>query len=445
MNAHIIVGGGLAGLTLGVRLARGGYPVRVFEKRPYAGGRVYSFSDSATGDTVDNGQHIFMACCEQLRQLYKDVGAPLDDYLKDQLSVRLRTRSGTDYHLRETRSMPVPFNFIPILWQASFLTWGERLSIASCFRTIRGLTWSEIEQLDHMTLETWLLDHQQTKDVIEQFWNLFIISTLNGPAEEVSARSGLFVFKRGLLQEAGGGAIGVVPGGQSPYYVKPLIEEIEEHGGTVSFRSPVDQLWFQDGRCSGVKVENENVGGKTVTLAVPAPRAAKFLRNTPGAGETLDGVRDMDTAPIVSINMWLQEVLIDSSFQALLGSPIHWIFNRNRIENRDRHVPQHVVLVKSFAGDWLQKDLDRIRQIAVEELLDYFPDFRAGDIQNTRIVKEPDATFFPGPETESLRPEQDTTIPGLYVAGAWTDTKWPSTMESAVRSGERVAEYIQSL
>ncbi len=438
----LIVGAGLAGLSAAFRLAKEGLPVTVFEKRPHPGGRVYSFEDSTTGDPVDNGQHVFLGCCRELIELLNDAGVKVEEQLQDQLRLVFREKGGKTYHLEESSWLPHPLALAPVLCSASFLTWAERLAIANCCRTIRGLGEEDLQNLDDRTMKDWLHEQGQTEKAIRQFWNVFVVSTLNAGVGRVSAASGVFVFREGLLSSSGAGRIGLADCGQTPYYIDPLIQSIREHGGRVRCGITVEEVLVQDGFCKGLRTSEGLEERGQVILAVPPWKLNGLMENVEVEDELSD-LNRFEAAPIVCVNLWLkvdQEVM-EEPFSALLGGAFDWVFHRNRIEDRPEGEGQHLSFVRSAAFEQVGESVKELRRSAISDLRSYFG-VDPVEVRNVKVTKEPRATFIPRPGLRNRRPGPCTSVDRLFLAGAWTDTKWPSTMESAVRSGNRVTSLI---
>ncbi len=439
----LIAGAGLAGLTAGYRLQKKGYTVQMFEKKPHAGGRVYSFEDNETGDAIDNGQHVYLGCCRSLLELLQELDVPVQDQLQDHLKLTIRTSEADNYVLRENSWLPYPMHLLPLLLNASFLSWGDRYRIARCLLSMFSMPEADLEALEDRTMASWLKEHHQSDQAIQSFWNIFIISTLNAPAERVSAATGIFVFQEGLMSTKDAGRIGYADCGQSPFYIDPLVRSFQQSGGTLSLRSTVRKLCFDNGRLTGFELEDGPAHeAPHVILALPPWSLSDLAGFSRLPVDLQDRIQSFEPAPILCVNLWLDSTVLDEAFVALTDGTFDWIFQRNRIERRPEAVPQHITLVKSAAFDELSHSPQELTSTAVRDLSRFFPTFDPETISHKRVTKEPRATYVPDPGSSSSRPGQNPAVDGLYLAGAWTDTGWPSTMESAVRSGDRVASYI---
>jgi squalene-associated FAD-dependent desaturase len=442
-DSVLIAGAGLAGLTAGYRLQHRGYSVQVFEKKPHAGGRVYSFEDDRTGDAVDNGQHVYLGCCRSLLDLLQELDVPVRDQLQDQLELTVRTPEEGNHHLCESSWLPYPLHLLPVLLNASFLSWADRYRIAQCFLSIYAMSKTDRKALDHRTMASWLQEHNQSEHAIQSFWNIFIISTLNAPAKQVSAASAIFVFQEGLMSTKDAGRIGYADRGQSPFYIDPLIRAFQQSGGTLSRRSTVRKLCFEGDRCHGVELKGgEYHEASSVIVTLPPWALTDISGFSHFPSELQTQIQSFQSAPIICVNFWLDSTILDESFVALTDATFDWVFQRNRIENRQEAVPQHLTLVKSAAYDELTHSPTELQSAAEQDLSRLYPGFDPDTVSHARVTKEPRATFVPEPGITVSRPDQDPSVDGLYLAGAWTNTGWPSTMESAVRSGERVASCI---
>ncbi len=439
----LIVGAGLAGLTAAYKLSKMGYRVLLLEERPHAGGRVYSYRDDVTGDPVDNGQHVFLGCCERLLQLLSDAGIPAEDHLQDRLRIRLRSNDGTIHDLAESNLLPFPASLLPLVTGAKFLSLMDRFRIMTTGRTLMQMTKADRQNLDDQTMRRWLKDQQNSDTSINQFWNLFLRSTLNAPAREVSAGAGIHVFQEGLFSEAGAGRIGAADRGQTPFYIDPLVEEIESRNGQIHLRTSVESIRVKNGTFRGVVTsENDVLNGASAVMAVPPDPLRSIIAEMNQLGPLRKDLEQFRTAPIVCANVWVSETVLEEPFSALLDAEADWVFNRTVLEEREQKIPQHLSIVRSAAGDWMEKDNDSLKEVVVKELEQYVSPLSGQMVEHIRITREPHATFVPEPGLNAHRPGPETQIDGLFLAGAWTDTGWPSTMESAVRSGEQAAEQV---
>jgi len=436
----LVAGAGLAGLTVAFRLSEAGVPVTLLEKRPHAGGRVYSFEDPETGDTVDNGQHVYLGCCDELIELLQDAGGSPEEHLQDRLELVFRDRGGNSYRLREAFWLPFPLCLLPMLTSASFLSWSERWSVATCFNAVRALGDEDLDALEDRSMGSWLRENGQSDRSIRRFWNTLIVSTLNAGADRVSAASGLFVLKNGLLASRNAGRIGVANRGQTPFYVDPLVDGIRERGGRIRFGASVRGLRYEENRCAGVETTDGPVSGRVV-LAVPPWALGGVIEEGMVPDLVREGLEQFEPAPIVCVNVWVDQNVMEEPFVALLEGTFDWSFNRNRIEGRTASRPQHLSLVKSAAFDELDRSVDELRRRARDDLSTFFG---VESLERVKVTKEPRATFVPSPGLTPHRPGVDPPVDGLYLAGAWTNTGWPSTMESAVRSGNDVASRIET-
>ena len=441
----VVIGGGIAGLAAGVRLVQLGIKPIVVEKRPFLGGRAYSFIDSETGIEIDNGQHVFVGACDQFQQYIKDIGAWDQVRLEERLALPV-LKNGRLSWLR-ARKLP------GLLANLSALLGYRHVGIRGKLWILWGLLSIRLTRLgpgsphDNILFEDWLRDHGQNDETIRNFWNLIILPSLNDDISVVSAYTGIMLFKIALLGPVGNPAIGVPLVGLSTLVGENARNFIERHGGEIRTGVDVASLKIDDARISGVlAASGELIEAEAVVSAVPATSLTPLL---PGGTSESSGPDDfftpaetIKTAPIVAVHIWYDRPVLRQKYMAVLDSPLQWVFNDTDLKSRDDGGGQHIVISLSGAWEWKDRSKQELRQIFTTEMARIFPDTQTATITKFTVVKMLEATFRAVPGTQEARLSQRTPLPGLYLAGDWTDTGWPSTMESAVRSGNLAAEYV---
>ncbi len=438
-----IVGGGLAGLAAAAALVGRDLRVTLIEGRPRLGGRASSFPDPTTGELVDNCQHVSMACCTNLADFCGRVGVA-DRFRRDPAVVFL-DEAGRASTLAPGR-LPAPFHLTGSFLKARYLTVAEKLRVGyglACLRFAGG------DGRPAEPFESWLLRHGQTRRTIDRFWATVLVSALNERLDRMDLGHARKVFLDGFLRsrEAPELEIPTVPLGE--LYGRPLETWLEANGVEVRLTTGARRVELdEDGGLAGIGLRSgESVAADFVVVATPFDRVAglvgpELADRLPG----LDAVQRLESTPITGIHLWLDRPVCPLDHAVLVGKTVQWVFNHSALQGRG--LPdgtaggQYLQLVVSAAYDLQGLDKAAIVELALADLAGLWPAIRAAKLVRSWVVTEHGATFSVRPGVEALRPPQRTPVDGLYLAGDWTDTGWPATMEGAVRSGYLAAEGI---
>jgi zeta-carotene desaturase len=420
----IVIGGGLAGLATAAALGSSGYHVRLFESRPFLGGRATSYelnTESGT-ETIDNCQHILLRCCHNLLNFYNRLGV-LEDvrfyrefFFIEPGGKRSAFRAGM---------LPAPAHFTGSFLSLTFLNLTEKIAVARAFHAIRS-EYGKRADLEHISMQQWLEEKRQPARAIERFWRQVLVSAINEELPRMAASHGLQVFQLGFLQSSNAYEMGVpaVPLGQlygSEAWKK--IGQVEIHS-----RSPVDQVRIENGRVLSIRAGGDDLHADAYISALPFERAGAMLPEL-----NLD-LSSFEHSPITGIHLWFDRPITDLPHATLLDRTIQWMFNKS--EGR------YIQLVVSASRSLTPMPRAEIIELAVTELAEFFPAVREAKLEKAHVVKEVRATFSALPNLESYRPLGRTAIPNLFLAGDWTRSGWPATMEGAVRSGYLAAEAV---
>lgn len=439
----VVLGGGLAGLAAARSLLDFGYHVTLVEKRPFLGGRAFSFRDPQAGGEVDNGQHVFLGCCTYYRDLLRALGTEDQAFLQESLrtEVFLNGRRGILY------STPLlgPLHLLPAFIGYPHLGTAEKLLAAWCLvRAKLTDRKKRSEELDRETFYEWLKRHRQSERAISNLWNLIILPALNDDVRHVSADMGLMVVQVGLLGDASDAALGMARVGLSSLTGEPARRFIESRGGKMRLGKTVRSLTFDNGRVAAANLS----GGEVVTgdLFVSALPYSDIARMAPAGdgGPFFSRISGLSSSPIIGVHIWYDRPVMEQEFAAFLDSPVQWVFNRTRIQGENPDAGQYLCISVSGAWDYVDRPKEEIRELFAAELARLFPRAAEARIEKSLVVKQPEATFRPLPGAAAHRPTQATPIPNLFLAGDFTDTGWPSTMEGAVRSGVLAARALAS-
>jgi squalene-associated FAD-dependent desaturase len=433
----VVVGGGLAGIAAACELADAGLRVTLVEKRPFLGGRSYSYRDKRSGVEVDNGQHVFLGCCTEYIRLLKRLGVWHKVHLQKRLRVRVIDKMWGESVL-ESRSLPPPLHLLPSLLRFRSLSPTEKARAAYAMARIRSLDRAAHRDLDDTTFADWLRDQGQTENAIRGFWSLIVLPTLNGDVTTVSADLALMVFQEGFLRDRNGANVGWAKVGLSALLARAAREYIESRGGEVLLDQGITGLRLEDGRAvtSGAGQEAEYV------VAAVEPRSLASLLPKPLRADPFFGrIGHIGMSPIVNVHMWYDRSVTDMEFAAFLSTPLQWVFNKSRLWGQEGD-GQYLDVSLSGAREFMDMSTGEIVGLFGREVQSLFPLARTAQLRRALVVKQRDATFAARPGVSRLRPRQRTPVSNLFLAGDWTDTGWPATMESAVRSGLLAARGV---
>ena len=438
MNDVLVVGGGLAGLAAGSALARSGAKVTLLERKPFVGGRAYSYVHPALSEEIDC-QHVLLGCCTNLRHLCEQAGIADRIRWYDELTF-LEPNAPTSTRLRTSR-LPAPFHSSLDFARAPMLGVQDKAAIA------RGLLSfaNGYPQDDSESFARWLKRTGQTERAIHHLWEPVIVGALNDSFDNCSTKYAGQVFYESFLKSAEGGRLGSPTEPLSRFY-SAIAKDIALHGGGVRMESSVVSISrAEDGQWL-VRTAESEFTAPNVLLALPFQQVDALLPHLPGAAEFRERFRHFRNAPITTVHFWFDRDISDLDHAVLLDTGIQWMFHKSRIRRAAKvkgEAPgSYVELTISASFAQLRQSREEIFRSALEELAIFFPKVRSAVVQKSAILKEARATFSVTPGLDRFRPAQATPWPGLFVAGDWTSTGWPSTMEGAVRSGYLAAEAI---
>jgi len=441
-----VVGGGLAGLAAAVRLAEAGLMVELFETRRQLGGRATSFHDPASGEWIDHCQHVSMGCCTNLADFCRRTQID-GDFRRDRV-LHFFAPDGRDYTLTSCRWLPAPLHLGPSFLRFGFLNLFERLAIArALWRLARTAVDDDASQ---PTIGQWLRANGQSDRAIEWFWSVVLVSALGEEVERASLAAARKVFVDGFLSARSAYELEVplIPLGE--LYGTRLEAWLADHGVVVHPSTAVERI---EGDSAGVKAVVLADGARRETdaavVALPWRRVREvFDTKLLAALPSLAGVEQIEAAPITGVHLWFDRETIPLQHAVLVGRLSQWVFNRGRRMTVDQGPrPAHYVqVVISASRSLAHRERDDVVREVVSDLAAIWPAAGQARLLQWRIVSEQAAVFSVWPGIDQYRPPQRTPIANLALAGDWTRTGWPATMEGAVRSGYLAAEGIlQSL
>ncbi|HET7036466.1 MAG TPA: hydroxysqualene dehydroxylase HpnE [Thermomicrobiaceae bacterium] len=425
--AVAVVGGGLAGLSAARALTRQGYAVDLFERSRLLGGKATSFE--IDGVEVDNGQHVYLACftefidfVEQLGPL-PDGGAPL--YLQPRFDVLLLARSRAPARMRAAR-LPAPYHLAPALMRYRHLSLADRLRLALAVRAARRPAPPD------ETFAAWLRRQHQSEAARRAFWEPFLVPALNARPESVSAEAACFVIATAFLGDRGAARLGwsrVPLGRLAEQAAQPLNRVFRRRGvAALELASGPDGQSRPHLRAL-VAADGERIAYDGVVLALPPQALAHLLGEPERLG--LSGLDRFQSAPIVDVHLWYDVAHLGFGFAALIDSPVQWVFEK---------APGYLCCSLSAAEEQVLRPEAELIELCQRELAALLPPLAGRRPLRGAATREREATFIPAPGLR--RPGPHTACPEVVIAGSWTDTGWPATMESAVRSGRAAAAAL---
>jgi squalene-associated FAD-dependent desaturase len=447
----IVIGGGLAGLAAGVALADSGWRVHLFEQRPFLGGRATSYV-LPDGEHVDNCQHVTLGCCTNLEDFYRRVGSAGKIKFFDRLVfLDPQGRRGE----MKGGSLPAPFHFAGSFASFAPLTLLDKLSIARAMLNIIQHAGSppELREPGGISMLEWLHRRGQTQGAINRFWRVVLVSALDEELDRTDARFGVDVFWKAFLASSTGYRMGVPAVPLSNLY-DGCKKEIEGRGGEVALRSTVRGLKLEGGQLAGVLFDDDREeSADAYIFAIPHTALAELLpESLKQSDPSLAHLDKIKTSPITGVHFWFDRPVMDEPFLTLLDTTTQWVFNKTALyadslgnsngAANSAKPTQYLQLVISASYDLLEKPRQEIVDLCLAEVRHALPKARDAQLLKATVIKEAAATFSPEPGVDRWRPSQTTSIPGLYLAGDWTQTGWPATMEGAVRSGYLAAEAL---
>jgi zeta-carotene desaturase len=435
----VVVGAGTAGLAAAVALASDGARVTLLERRPFVGGRAYSYPHPALGETIDS-QHVVVGCCTNFLDLIAQAGAADSVRWYDELCFLEPTATGSPRQSWiKPGSLPAPAHNSLSFLGAPMLGLVDKVGIArGLAHFIRGGP-----ATDEESFAAWLNRTGQTDRAIRHFWEPVVVGALNDSFERCSTKYAAKVFHESFLRSPGAGRLGI-PAAPLSEFFQPVVELARGLGVDVRNNAGIQAIApMPDGRWT-VRTRECEIESDAVILATGFRQTQDLMQ----AIASLSGSPDPATqisfdkfvaAPITTIHLWYDREVTDLDHAVLLDTRIQWMFAKSRIRRWQPSRGSYLELV--ISASWPEVDLSReqILASALREVELFFPRISEATLLKSAVLKEARATFSVTPGLDRYRPAQTTAWPGLYVAGDWTATEWPSTMEGAVRSGRLAA------
>ena len=433
-----VVGGGVAGLSAACALADAGFRVTVLERRGYLGGRASSYLHPGTGEVIDNCQHVLFGCCTNLVGFYERIGVADKIFWDNRMTL---IEPGGRRSVLAPAGFPAPLHGLPAILKSRCFSIADKLSLIFAFTSIIFGGKSNPRR----NLADWLESHLQTAGSLERFWRLVIASALNADLDKIGLPYATKVIRELFLNSAHAGSMGMSTVPLSDLY-QGAKTYLEAHRGSIRLNSNVESAaWDQDKRQWTIQTHGEQITSEMLILALPFEATAKLIPSlpaNPAATALAAQVKALEHWPICSVHLWFDREITELDHAVLLDRDIHWMYHKSRWQPLRDSKASYIELVVSASRQFaaLSRE-DAIRQ-ATLQLAEFFPEVKKARVVKSALIKEMRATFGVPPGVDAFRPGAVSPWPNCFLAGDWVATGWPSTMESAARSGHLAAEAL---
>ena len=433
----LVLGAGFAGLTAAAELIFRGHDVTLIEGRALLGGRAHSFADAKTGLVLDNGQHILMGCYHESLALFRTLGVMDRLHSPPRVDVPFASEKGRS---RMTATAPNPFHLLSALLGYRELNAADKWAAAKLALRMR----LGRDPFTNETVEAWLKRWGQTPNLIRALWEPLCIAALNEPVSTASAPLFATVIRRSFLAGASDSSILLSRVGLSELFAPEVKRLLEMCKGTLRMQTMVTGLAFADGKLRTITFsDGSTIQPEAVVSALPWHVLRGLL---PADSKLAKACGEIHDAPIVSLHLWLDRPVLNEPFIGLLDSPVHWVFSRDHIlgpnpAGQEGHV---ITAVVSGARDLVDKTGPELEELTLRELTRFLPEAAGVRVLHRMVYKSRSATFAATPDTEPLRPGTTTEWSNFWLAGDWTDTGYPATIEGAIASGKRAARAVDA-
>jgi len=430
----VVVGGGLAGMSAAVALAETGRQVTLLEWRPYVGGRAYSYEHPAMKEVIDS-QHVILGCCTNVVDLCTRAGVA--DWIRWYAELVFLEPGGQRSTLR-SGALPAPLHQTLSFLRAPMLSVRDKAGIASGMaRFLKGYPADDGE-----SFASWLRRTGQTERAIRHFWEPVVVGALNDSFERCSVKYAGKIFYESFLRSPQAGRLGI-PTRPLTEFFGPVARLAQEKGVEVKLRCGVSGLRQEQGRWVLNLSSGAEMRAESVVLATDFRKALELMSTLPHEEAGTPDMEQMLIAPITTVHLWFDREVTELDHAVLLDTRIQWMFAKSRIRQWERARGSYLELVISASFAEMGVSREEILRLALAEAAIFFPLMLEARLVKSSVLKEARATFSVAPGMDRIRPGQSTRWPGLFLAGDWTRTEWPSTMEGAVRSGRLAAGEIE--
>ena len=436
-----IAGGGLAGLAAACALSNAGFRVTMFEKRPFLGGRASSYEHPGTGEVVDNCQHVLFRVCTNLVEFYERIGVANQIRWFDQMNF---IEPGGRVSVMKSTFLPAPMHTAPSFLNFPFLSSGDKLAIT---RALVPLTLT-VQRDNGQSFRQWLDQHRQTPNAIARFWHPILVSALSEEVDRISVSAAAQVIRESMKSpEARHMGVPALP--LTDLY-NAAGDYVRNHGGSIHFRCPVENFSAQPAQVH-LRVRGRESSDETfdyLIIALPFESLGSILPASGDSAPIREKISQFENSPITGIHLWFDRQISDLDHAVLLDRTIQWMFHKSRLQpmrtqaDNGSSAGSYIELVVSSSKTLIDKSRSEIVELALREVREFFPAARDANLVKSTVIKEVNATYSPRPGIDVFRPTAVTPWPRVFLAGDWTATGWPATMEGAVRSGYLAAEAL---
>jgi squalene-associated FAD-dependent desaturase len=436
----VIIGGGLSGLSAAVKLANSGANVSLYEQNTQLGGRTYSFIDNKTGDVVDNGQHLLIGAYHNTIEYLKLIGT--DSFLNKQTKPKLnfyQPKYGVSTF--EISNLPKPFDITAAMLKYRPLSFRERHKLLKVGFALRKLDDTTENKFAHQSVEEWLISIDQSEVVRHSFWYPIVVSVMNELPNRASAILFARSLKKSFLGKKSDAALLIPIVGQTELYVNEAENLLSKNKINIFKGNGVKHIIVENGKVTGVEADR-NIKSKYVISAVPYFKLSNILPPSVTHKYPFSKLKLFKSVPIISINLWFDREVMDIDFVGLVQKNLQWVFNKHRIMCETQKPDNYITAVISGAYKYIHLTKDELVSLAIKDLAEVFPMVTATTLKHSLVIKEKRATFSAASEIEQFRPNCETFVENLFLAGDWTNTGLPATIEGAVQSGFECARLI---
>ncbi len=426
MAKFVIIGGGLSGIASAVFLTHNQQNITLLEASPKLGGKAYSFQDKITENFIDNGQHILIGAYNNTFELLKILKVENRFYYQPALKVNYVNRNKEKIFLNAKNKF-YPFNLLGAILRFNILNFNEKMLLIKLFSKLPLVKETKIK---NKTVLEWLKDNKQSENSVKMFWELLTVSVMNTPIKEASAKVFVSVLKKLFMKGNKASRLIIPQYGLSEIFTKPAKQYLQSRKAEINLSEKVVSIKTDGEKIKKIiTIKKEYTDFDYVISAVPFYSLKKILPKL--SFESLLNNK-ITFSPIITVHLWLNKKLFEEKFYGLLNSKIHWIFNN----------VNHISLVISSAEKLIKLDSKKIFQICIYELKNYFPKIKNLKILHYKVIKEKRATFKSSVEYEKVRNKIISPYKNLQLAGDWTNTKLPATIEGAILSGKKVLQIL---
>lgn len=465
MKSAIVIGGGWAGCAAAVELAEKGFQVSLLEGSNRLGGRASSFVDAKTGSVMDNGQHLFMGCYSATIQLLKKIGTLSKLKFQKDLSVAFVNKKGEIFSLH-CRALPAPVHLFSGLLGLGTLSLSEKIAMGKVYQAVNKWrknneilspepalsetnvahndSFSQMENLKDLTVDEWLRKCGQSEKSRKYFWDLITIATLNEQASIACAESMAVILSEAFFSDKSKSKIAISTVGLSQLLDPACEEFLKQRGGKILKNHLVTKVLINEEQLQGILLrDSSKQTADFYVSALPFHLLGGLLGEPALQTNFFSKIRELKTSPILSISLWFDRAITSREFLGMLDTQVQWLFNKGKILQTDEE-NRYLSLVISGAHNYLRLSDEEILKICLDELYCCFPESQKAKLLHSRVLREKNATLSPQVGSSQYRLPQKTPIKNFFLCGDWTDTGFPATIESAVASGVKVAEWVHA-